>query len=93
MEISIENHHGNARDDAFHTALVENVDMIVDALRVVGHELADAGEERRADFFVQVAGLIETFACLWLAGHDTLRAATANRSATAALHEICDWQR
>lgn len=93
METSIEHYQGTAPYNAFHTALVENVDMIVDALRVVGHELTDAGEERRADFFEQVAGLIETFACLWLAGHDTLRAAMANRSATASLHELCDWQR
>ena len=93
MKTSAENNRGSAPNDAFHTAMVENVEMIVDSLRVVGHELATAGEERRADFFEQVAGIIETFVCLWLAGHDTLQAAIANRSATAAPHELCDWRR
>lgn len=79
MDNCTTNHEQLETADAFHTTLVENIDTIVEALRVVGHELALTGETHPAEFFDRMAEAIEAFRATWTDGQARLSTRSLTR--------------
>ncbi|MGD8450890.1 MAG: hypothetical protein PVJ57_03650 [Phycisphaerae bacterium] len=67
---------------AFHVALAENVDAVLDALDSMRGEAELCGERWAAQFFARVAAVLRQFRVSWPSGHVTHEAAPATMART-----------